>query len=103
MHVRDSCWQQLGEPSYRSVRHLDLQVLVVTDRQLARRQQQKLVDFGAPQQELANTRGEREPRPGWLLVSAQRIAGNEQGTGLLSTIQVFNRMSPAAQQRDVDS
>ena len=41
--------------------------------------------FRAPQQELASTRG-REPRPRWLLVSAPRVSGSEQGVGLLSTI-----------------
>lgn len=71
----------------------DLQLLAFTDRQVARRQQQKLVDFGHRSKNLRIPAGESRGLDG-CFVSANRIAANEQGIGLLSTMQIIGRSWP---------
>ncbi len=75
----------------------DLQVLSVTDRQVAGRQQ--LFDLGHCSKNLHIPAGESRGLKGCFF-SAVTIAGSKQGTGLLCTIQIANRLWPL--RRDVD-
>ena len=71
----------------------DLQVLAVTNRQVAPRQQRKLVGLGHCSKNLHIPAGESRGLNG-CFVSAVTIAGSEQGIGLLSTTQLADRLWP---------